>query len=481
MAVTERRATDTEGQALAAWADMLSQIRLNELAETLKQQDVNFDRAMELLDECRRRVREEVVENGAGRGGPHGMKGFIAERMDVFIGNARDAVHGAAESFELLDDNGPVDIMRDGIGIQQKFYYQYSSIDAMTKHLDTYPDFLEKGQVYRIAKDVYEELMRIDSVSEGDLAKLPLVEQGVWHRLRAAETKGIVLGKTVEPANINYGDSFKENYAGAIKREEDSLRTEDARARTEARDAAKPTIGEAAKMIGAGAALEGGTALASSLYNKIHEGKKIGELKSEDWKDIGFSTAQGTAKGGVRGAVVYAVVNYTPMPGAAATAMVTATYGMIGQARQLRNGKISDIEFIENSEALCYEVAISAISAAVGQTLIPVPVLGSLVGSIVGGFMLDIARTVLSDNEIKLIGEFQKEIDSARRSLDVGLRNKLEKYEAEIVQYDSLIDRLFDVDIQVAHAASIEFAERAGVEEELMLRSLDDGFEFFDS
>ena len=73
-----------------------------------------------------------------------------------------------------------------------------------------------------------------------------------------------------------------------------------------------------------------------------------------------------------------------------------------------------------------------------------------------------------------------KAVSSQKETIE-RLNHQLEKYEAEIVQYDSLIDRLFDVDIQVAHAASIEFAERAGVEEELMLRSLDDGFEFFDS
>lgn len=481
MAVTERGTSNAEGQALAAWADMLAQIRLNELAEALEKRDINYDRAVELLNECRRRVRDEVVENGGGRGGPFGMKGFIAERMDVFIENARAAVHGAAERYELLDDNGPIDIMRDGVGIQQKFYFQYSSIDAMSKHLDTYPDFLDKGCVYRIAKDIYEDLARINDVAEAEVANLSLAEQGVWHRLKAAESKGIVLGKTVEPAAISYDDSFKESYAEAIDREEAALRAEDADARADAQDAAKPTIGEAAKVIGLGAALEGGTALAFSIYKKLHEGKKIGELNGDDWRDIGISTVQGTAKGGLRGVAVYAAVNYTPLPGAAATAMVTATYGMVGQARQLHSGTISETEFIENSEALCLEVAISAISATMGQTLIPVPVLGSLVGSIVGGFMLDIAQTALSDSEVKLVNDFRREIDSAKRAMDDELRRTLAEYEAEIARYDSLIDRLFDTDIQTAHAASIEYAEMAGVEETYMLRTLPEGYDFFES
>ena len=481
MVVTERQVTDSEGQALAAWTDTLSEIRLKELAEALSKQDVNFTRAMELLEECRHRVRAEVVENGLGRGGPYGMKGFIAERLDVFIEDARDAVRGAPERFKLLDDNGPVDFTRDGVGIQQKFYYQYSSIEAMARHLDTYPDFLEKGQIYRIAKDVYEELLRIRNVPESELASLSLRERGVWYRLQEAEAKGIILGKTVEPAAINYEDAFKENYAQTLDKEKDSLQAEDGKARVEAQNAAKPTAAEAAKVIGVGAALEGATALASSIYTKLRGGKKIVEFSVDDWRDVGLSTAKGTVKGGVRGAVVYVAVNYTPIPGTAATAMVTATYGMLGQARQLHEGKIDDIEFMENSEALCIEVAVSAISATLGQVSIPVPVLGPLIGSVVGTFMLDIARTALTDREIVLVQRFQHEVDETKRHMDMELQRKLHEYENELSRHSSLIDKLFDTDIQIAHAASIEFAEIAGVEEEYMLRTLNEGLEFFSS
>ena len=59
-----------------------------------------------------------------------------------------------------------------------------------------------------------------------------------------------------------------------------------------------------------------------------------------------------------------------------------------------------------NSEVVCLEVGTSALSAMLGQTLIPIPVLGAIVGNTVGMLMLEISRNYLDSDEQQLIQEY---------------------------------------------------------------------------
>ena len=92
----------------------------------------------------------------------------------------------------------------------------------------------------------------------------------------------------------------------------------------------------------------------SAISKKRREGKKISEFDADDWKEIGGETAMKTLKGGSRGVTIYALTNYTATPAAVASSMVTASFGIAEQAYLFRKGEISELEFYENSEILCY-------------------------------------------------------------------------------------------------------------------------------
>ncbi|MEZ5199856.1 MAG: hypothetical protein R2742_00555 [Micropruina glycogenica] len=66
------------------------------------------------------------------------------------------------------------------------------------------------------------------------------------------------------------------------------------------------------------------------------------------------------------------------------------------QANQLRRGFIDELGFIENSEIVALEAAVSALSSFVGQALIPVPVLGAVIGNTVGTVMYKAVSSALS-------------------------------------------------------------------------------------
>jgi hypothetical protein len=63
--------------------------------------------------------------------------------------------------------------------------------------------------------------------------------------------------------------------------------------------------------------------------------------------------------------------------------MVSATKGMSALTTDYASGNISAAEFVDMGMLICSEAAIVGIATAVGQTLIPVPVLGGLIGSII--------------------------------------------------------------------------------------------------
>ena len=64
------------------------------------------------------------------------------------------------------------------------------------------------------------------------------------------------------------------------------------------------------------------------------------------------------------------------------------------------------------------EAGLSAIGAAIGQAVIPVPVLGAVVGTAVSKSALEICKYVLGRDENDLIAKMQYEYDELVKSLD---------------------------------------------------------------
>ena len=236
-AVIERAANRSLEQAQASWIDWLAQVRLAKLVEALGRQDLRLEDALEQLDTCRERIATEVIGRGAGRGGPHGAKGFIAERLDVYIENARSAIKGAEKAYRLTDDNGAIDYVRSAndvlTGIQQKFDMRRFGVEAIKA---AYPEFVKQGGVYRIPADFYAELKRLSSVPEGEMRSLRLAQRNIIDELRKLEAEGIKLVSTIEPTSFEHMDAYQEKYAKTLAREREGILEEDRAARLEANE-----------------------------------------------------------------------------------------------------------------------------------------------------------------------------------------------------------------------------------------------------
>ena len=456
-------------QAVASWINYLNQVRLDRLMEALQKEELNLNEAMSTIGETLKTISRDIANNGKGRGGQYGMHGFIAEVAECGIGNAREQIEGKAPIYEWINDNGPEDLRRGATLIQQKFVNGggHLSLQAIRMHLNAYPDFLDNGGVYQIPEDHYEKIKWLLSISEKEANKMPTSTGDFslkqWREVHEFFKNGDIPLDKVEPSKLKYSEVQKGTYEQTFSKEKDSLRKRNQERKEQAYNKSKPTLSEGAKATAAAAAIEGAMALCLGIAEKRKSGKKFNAFDEEDWKEIAATTGKGTLKGSIRGASIYTLTNFTATPAAVASAMVTATFGIAEQAYQLKQGNVNEQRFIENTEMLCLDASVSALSSFAGQILIPVPVLGAVIGNTVGTMMYQIAKDNLSAREQKIFEEYAEAV----RQLDVSLQDQYQEFVDEIGKdtklFMELLNRAFAPDIRVAFEGSIDLAKSCGV------------------
>lgn len=472
-------------QAVASWINYLNQVRLDRLMEALQKEETNLNEAMSAISETLKTISRDIVNNGKGRGGQYGMHGFIAEVAECGIGNAREQIEGKAPIYEWINDNGPEDLRRGATLIQQKFVNGggHLSLQAIRMHLNAYPDFLDNGGVYQIPEDHYEKIKWLLSISEKEANKIPTSTGDFslkqWREVHEFFKNGDIPLDKVEPSKLKYSEVQKGTYEQTFSKEKDSLIKRNQERKEQAYNKNKPTLSEGAKATAAAAAIEGAMELCLGIAEKRKSGKKFNAFDEDDWKEIAATTGKGTLKGGIRGASIYTLTNFTATPAAVASAMVTATFGIAEQAYQLKQGNVNEQRFIENSEMLCLDASVSALSSFAGQVLIPVPVLGAVIGNTVGTMMYQIAKDNLSVREQKIFEEYAEAV----RKVDVSLQDQYQKIVDEIGRdtklFMELLNRAFAPDIRVAFEGSIDLAKSCGVPVDEILDSKEKIASFF--
>ena len=225
----------------------------------------------------------------------------------------------------------------------------------------------------------------------------------------------------------------------------------------------KPSFKEGAEATIVSAFIEGGMTLCLEIIKKRQEGKQISEFDKEDWSSIGKSSSIGFAKGGIRGISVYMLSNYTATPAAVANSLITASFGVAEQTHLYRKGEISQLSFIENSELLCLDAAVSALSSIAGQVLIPVPVLGAIIGNATGTILYKIGMNHLSKKEQLLIEEHLESIKETERELSEKYTRFINELIEDINLFFDILESAFAPDIRMAFNGSIELAILSGV------------------
>lgn len=475
----------TQEQAVAAWIDHLNQLRLNELLKKLTSQDINLEQALAEIQ----KIRDFIGDPAHILGSATTKHGEIAENAQVYISNARRLIEGLSKeySFEGVARTAPEDYLKNGQQIQSKFLNGIKATlngngnaNGIRQHIEKYPWFVKDGGSYDIPKDQYDEITRVLQLRKNSPTLLTKGDRSLLKAIDSFEKEtGLRISKDVRPAVVKYKDVQQGTIGQTVAKEERSIQTKDQQLRKEAYEASQPTLAEGLHATEVSAAIEGSISFVLAVTEKIKAGKSLSEFTAEDWKEVGINTGVGTIKGGIRGGSVYALTNFTPTPAPIASALVTAVFGMIGQAAQLEQGNIDAEEFIVGTQAVCLEAGVSAVSSLLGQVAIPIPVLGAIIGNATGMIAYSIAKDYLGEAEQVAISGYVTRMDKLNVQLEEQYQRLLAHLKVEFEQFKSLLGFAFDLDVNVAFLGSIALADKVGVPGENTLRTADDVTRYF--
>lgn len=498
----EKIVKSTQEQAIASWINYLNQIRLERLQTALSNEQENLSAAMTAVKETLTTISRDIVNNGGGRGGKTGMHGFIAEVAECGIGNARNHIKGEMPVYKWINDNGPDDIRRGTVMIQQKFvnYGNHLSLQAIRNHLEKYPDYISKGGVYQIPSDHYEKIQYLLSISKEEAYKMPTATGEFslkqWKEVHAFFEQGDIPPEKIEPSFLGYREVQRETYTQTFKIEKEHLKEINRERQRQAYKENSPTFEEAAHTAVIAGVVEGGTTFCTDVAKKIKSGKKLSDFDKDDWNEIMSDTALGTGKGTVRGMSIYLLTNlaakqyaatnlipaekvYYAAPAAVANALVTASFGVAEQLYLYRKGKLTQTEFIETSEMLCLDTAVSAASSLAGQAWIPIPGLGAVIGNAVGTMLYQILKDICSDQEKKLVEDYLNSLDELNSKLDDEYRSFINELNENMKLFMDILERAFAPDISEAFDGSITLAKEMGVPGEEILDTKEKVFSYF--
>ncbi len=481
-------AKSTQEQAVASWIDYLNQLRVDSLCDFLNNQSDNYIDAMNYIDTALENIRRLIESN---RGGETGIHGFIAEIAESGVENAKNVISGKKITTEWVNDNGIDDIRRitnvqSGQvveSIQQKFYNSDLSLNAILKHYEKYPDFIKNGGKYQIPKDQYQKIIQYLNISKSDAIKMQTSDGSFsykqWKFVHDFfESNKIKINK-IEPADFNYHEVQKGKIFDSMDTRRKEIENIDRKLRQDAYENSLPTFKEGIKIMLVSAAAEGTTTFLIELISLSKKKGGLIHLNTSDWEYVFSKSTYGTAKGGTRGAVVYVLSNFTSTPAAVATAMVTASFGIAEQVYQFRKGELSEVEMLEKTEWLCLDATMSAISALLGQFLIPVPILGALIGNTVGMIMYSTVKQKCFINEKKIFDNYLYSINQMEKELTEQYLFYVKKMKTELLSFIKICSQAFSVDPASALVGSINLAYSVGVNDEKVLKNNNDIYNYF--
>ena len=469
-----RTGAHVAAQTAASWAALDASARGESVAAALTKQDRAFLEAFGELQV----VRDFVGSPERILGSPHTKHGEIAEQIHVGVRRASDLLHQRTPSASIdgVARTGPVDYLDGGREIQSKFYNGlHNSLKGVASHAEQNNDFVSNGGQYHIAKDQFEQLRQLRETGTIDGLSSRSVERIRQDVESLQRTTGRPLDDLVEPSEARYDEVQQARVHETIKGREDSLADKNKEMKDRTHGEHGPSLSGAATAAAIGAAVDGGVRFAQAVWVKYREGKNLfqGEFSVEDWKDIGLDTAKGAGTGAVAGGTLYLLTNSTDLAAPFAGALVSGLMGIGDLLGQYHSGEIDGEQFVDCSLMVAVEAAIVGLSAAAGQTLIPIPMLGVFVGSIAGKIVASAIKDGLGEDGSELIERLKVYEAEAIGKLDDALRAVMEELDAYFGRLSDLARVAFDetVNTQLRLAASIQIAEAVEVPDRQVLRS----------
>ena len=393
-----KHAEPVKDQVTGIVVDQLNQMNQQAMNIQLDAQHIAFEVATEQMQKVR-----DFIANPSGILGSMSTKhGEIAEQVEVGVRNARQAIEERLQdesllkaTFEGVGRTAPVDYMIDNVAVQSKFINgAKDNLDHVLRHLDKYPEFGRKDEIYHIPKDHWKTIRDVldgkpvDNLNEKSI-------RAIQEKVVAMEqATGRSFDDLVRPGISDYRDVQLGRIDDTLDKYDQELADQNQQKKTEIIDDHRPSLQGAANAAMIGAAVAGVVTLGTGIYKKYREGRNIfkGELTKNDWQELGMGTANGALIGGVSAGAIYTLTNFAGMGAPFASALVTAAKGVGSLTLSLQRGEIDIEQFTDLGMIVCAEAAVVGAMTVAGQTVIPIPVLGALIGSISGKMLVTVAK-----------------------------------------------------------------------------------------
>ncbi|MFM5153210.1 hypothetical protein [Aeromonas hydrophila] len=472
-----KHAEPVKDQVTGIVVDQLNQMNQQAMNIQLSAQHIAFEVATEQMQKVR-----VFIANPSGILGSMSTKhGEIAEQVEVGVRNARQAIEERLQdesllkaTFEGVGRTAPVDYMIDNIAVQSKFINgAKDNLDHVLRHLDKYPEFGRTDEIYHIPKDHWQTIRDVlDGKPVDDLNEKSI--RAIQEKVVAMEqATGRSFDDLVRPGISDYRDVQLGRIEDTLDKYDQELADQNQQKKAEIVDDHRPSLQGAANAAMIGVAVAGVVTLGTGIYKKYCEGRNIfkGELTKSDWQELGIDTANGALIGGVSAGAIYTLTNFAGMGAPFASALVTAAKGVGSLTLSLQRGEIDIEQFTDLGMIVCAEAAVVGAMTVAGQAVIPIPVLGALIGSISGKMLVTVAKG-MSD---KMIAEINHKKEAFIRRLSEIEQQALARIMAEFDALGDLTKAAFNIQTnQQLLLASVELARAYGVNEALIIATEDE-------
>lgn len=451
-------------QVIAAQIGEINAERVASLTVSLGIQDKAFKDALDEINA----TRDFISRPQNILGSDLTKHGEVAEHLEVQWRRAWEFLHHEVPTatFEGVHRTAPEDYKIDGIDVQSKFLNgSKNTLDAVIEHYEKYSFWKEDGRFYHVPKDQYQQMLEVQSGNTPSGLSDRTAEQ-IREKIRRLEELcgGRKFEDIVQPARNDYRDVQLGRANKTLNADQSELSHENGRLKDDIRADHAPSLAEGLESAAYGAAFAAGIPLAYGVYGKIKDGKTLYSFTIEDWKELGLNSGSAGAGGAVAGASIYMLTNVAGCSAPFAAAFVGTVRGTVTQVELFNAGKISQGELIDNSIAISSEAGICGACAVMGQAIIPVPIVGAIVGGISGKFLAGIYKKTLAENSKELIARLDRQFEEAVSKLDKRYRALLLEIMADLEQMNDLIEFAFSPENNHRlMELSIVLAERTGV------------------
>ena len=474
---SDRADLHVAAQVAAEWARLDAAHRAGELTGALQGQDGAFLGAMREMQA----VRDFVGSPENILGSTDTKHGEIAEQVHVGVRRALDVLYGRAPAatFDGVPRTGLADYRVDSVEIQSKYYNGLrNTLEGVSKHAESYSDFASTHGRYHIPTDQHRQLDELRRTGEIEGLSGRRVD-GIRGSLDDLEqATGRSADDLIEPGEATYAEVQQGRIHDTIRKREDVLDRENKELKRAARSEHGSSLAGFGQAAALGATAGGGVGLAQAIWVKHREGRSPfrGEFSTQDWRDVGVVAAQGAGGGAVAGSALYVVTNSTVLAAPFAGSLVSGLMGIGGLLRDYDAGTIDCDQFVEMTHIIALDAAIAGLATAAGLTLIPIPLLGALVGSFAGKFVASALKDGLGKSESALTARLARYEQYALRQLDEKFRTFMQQLDTRFGNLERLAEVAFDqsVNASLRLRASIVLAETVGVSDARILRTTGD-------